>query len=163
MVLESGFAAAKQRIGTLIFLAFVYTVLEIAVSYLFVGVLQVVITVVAYISFLYYVLLIPTIIVEGGEYWFSRCMYLTRKVLGTLIVSSIMLVFSLALPCIALLLLYVFSEGSLLVILLMFAFLWLALPIVWSYQALLYQHAVSALDGDSSAPTPDASHQPKLG
>ena len=154
LILESGYAAAKQRIGTWILLAFVYTIVDIASDYLFIGVLQIVLIVVAYFLFMYYVLLIPTIVVEGGEYWYSRCLYLCRKVLGTLFLSSIALVISLALPCIALLLLYVISEMTLLVVLLLVAYLWLAFPVVWSYQALLYQHAVDRESADALPSNP---------
>ena len=88
------------------------------------------------------VLMLPVIIVEGGENWIGRSLQLARRALGTLLVSYIALLVSVALPIGLVALLFVNDQiGATFAVLLVLVFGWLAFPVGCSYQALLYQHA----------------------
>ncbi len=154
LYLESGFAAAKQRLGQLFVLAFFLVVLDAALNYLLAFMRTDVKGLLLMVVNLFFVLLIPVIIAEGGEYWFSRCIYLYRKVLGTLIISSIALGLSMAVPGVAILALIQVTGESYLGLFLLVVFLWLALPVSWSYLALLYQHAVDRESADALPSNP---------
>ena len=65
LYLESGFAAAKQRLGTLIVLAFFFAALEAALNYLLAFMRTDVKGLLLMVVNLFFVLLIPVIIAEG--------------------------------------------------------------------------------------------------
>ena len=145
--MEDGLQTARGRLGQLLALTVIYSVLQIAL-----GLLPTLFSLLGNILVgLLFVMVLPSVVADG-EYWMERAIGFASRIRGVLLVSFIALAISVALPIFVFLLLMRDTQmDASFAILLLLAAAWILFPVGLSYQALIYDHAAGIERAEQAA------------